>query len=74
MAMDVDALKALLGQYEKGLLNCQAKEAEAMENRLRQEGAVWAVRQLIAEAEQATQAVQAIAIPLGEGETDGGNH
>ena len=72
--MDVEALKALLAQYEKGLLNCQAKEAEAMENRLRQEGAVFALRQLIAEAEQATQAVAAIAIPIGEGETDGGNH
>lgn len=72
--MDVETLKALLAKYEKGLAGLQAKEAETMENRLRQEGAVFALRQLIADAEQATQAVAAIAIPLQEGGDDGSNH
>jgi len=73
--LDVETLRVLLGKFEQGLTQCRADEAAAMEQRLRQEGAVLAVRQLIAEAEQQdVQAVQAIAIPLGEGETDGGNH
>ena len=73
--LDLETLRVLLGKFEQGLTQCRADEAAAMERRLRQEGAVLAMQQLVEQAEQqGVQAVAAIAIPLGEGETDGGNH
>jgi len=72
--LDLDTLRVLQGKFEQGLAECREREAAAMEARLRQEGAVLAVRALIQEAEQEGTAVQAIAVPLGEGGDDGSNH
>jgi hypothetical protein len=68
--LDTETLRVLLGKFEQGLTQCKEQEAAAMERRLRQEGAVLAVRQLLQEQEQAAQV---IAVPLGEGVTDGSN-
>ena len=71
--IDLETLRTLHGKLQQGLVECRAREADAMEARLRQEGAVLALEQLIGQAEQ-TQAVAAIAVPAGEEATDGSNH
>ena len=71
--LDLETLRTLHGKLQQGLVECRAREADAMEARLRQEGAVLALEQLIGQAEQ-TQAVAAIAVPLVEEATDGNNH
>lgn len=71
--MDIETVRVLLGKLEQGLAECRDAEARAMEARLRQEGAVLALRQVVQEAEQ-TQAAAAIAVPLVEEGEDGGNH
>lgn len=71
--IDLDTLRTLRSKLEQGLRECRAREADAMEARLRQEGAVLAVEQLIGQAEQ-DGAVAAIAVPLQEEGNDGGNH
>jgi hypothetical protein len=68
--IDLDTLRTLRGKLQQGLRDLQVKEAEAMESRLRQEGALWSVEQLIGQA----GAVQAIAVPLQEEASDGSNH
>ncbi len=71
--IDLDTLRTLRGKLQQGLRDLQVKEAEAMESRLRQEGALWSVEQLIGQAEQ-DGAVAAIAVPLQEEGNNGGNH
>ena len=66
--IELETLRVLLGKLEQGLGQLRAQEAAAMEQRLRQEGAVLAVRQLMEQAEQAG------AEPVQEGGDDGGNH
>ncbi len=72
--IDLEMLRVMHGKLQQGLGECRANEAAAMEARLRQEGAVLAVEQLLREAEQGEQAVAAIAVPLEEEGSDGGNH
>lgn len=68
--LDTETLRVLLSKFEQGLVQCKEREAAAMEQRLRQEGAVLAMRQLLQEQEQAAQV---IAVPLVDGGDDGSN-
>lgn len=71
MAIDLDILRTLLGRLEQGLGQCQQAERESIEARLRQEGAVLAVRALLSEGEAQPAPVF---VPASEEVTDGGNH
>ena len=70
--IDLETLRTLHSKLEQGLRGCRAREADAMEVRLRQEGAVLALEQLIGQAEQGG-AVAAIAVPMVEEGDNGSN-
>lgn len=57
--MDMQQLVALLEKLQGGLVECQGREQQAVEARLRQEGAIMALNQIIRQAQMSEAQAQA---------------